>query len=117
MSELRRTVTWLTTSLAMGLAGCGGQSLCERIDSVFRSTNDKGRPCGLALTGFANFTKARCDQGIKSCTDTDQKTISSGLDCLDRVPACVPAQQQTWTNQVNACVGTQISVACAAAVF
>jgi len=115
--QLRRMVGWLSVCLAIGLVGCGGQSLCERVDSAFRSTNDKGRNCGLALTGFANFTKARCDQGIRNCTDADQRVISSGVDCLNQVPACVPGQQQTWANQVNACVGTQLSAACLAAVF
>jgi hypothetical protein len=117
MCELRRTVSCLSTCLAIGLVGCGGQSLCEHIDSALRSTNDKGRPCGLTLTGFQNFTKARCDQNIKSCTDADQKVLSDGANCLDGVPTCSTGQQQAWANQVNACVATQITVACAAAVF
>jgi len=117
MCELRRVVTCLSVCLAIDLVGCGGQSLCEHIDSALRGTNNKGQPCGLALTGFQNFTKARCDQGIKSCTNADQMVLSTGADCLDRVPTCAIGQQQTWANQVNACVATQVTIACAAAVF
>jgi hypothetical protein len=99
---------------------CGGSSLCDRVDGVVASLNTKAQVCPNVSAAAAQFmfSKSACLAGLSRCSEKDQRTLSTQMDCLVNAPSCVAGQEAQFLGRLEACqfTGTAVSSACANAL-
>ncbi len=92
--------------VSMALTGCSG-SLCDEFDDSGKSLVDKVKACpsfdDVTYTEPTEAEKEQCEQSLESCSDTDKETLNKFLDCVNDLPDCTAATEQSWGNQFLAC--------------
>jgi hypothetical protein len=108
--------------VALALTGCGG-SFCDDSEDTGKSFYDKTKACpslndGSAYTAPTEAEKQQCEDDLKSCSDDDKKALSKFLDCVDALPTCTAATEQSFTNSFAGCALplANISSACSGAI-
>jgi len=109
---------------AMALTGCG--NLCEDIADTFESVSKKAETCpsydegdAAAPTSITEAQINQCSEAVeKSCTDADKEILEKAVDCLNELPTCTAANEQTFQSGILACYISAIglSEACSTAL-
>jgi len=92
----------------LGWVGCGNNDVCHRGPAVCADTQGKEAACptlatSLTCQAFSAAEMQKCEDSLKSCSAADLSAINAWYDCIERVPACVNGQQNSFQSAVAAC--------------
>lgn len=97
------------TTLAVALSGC--LDVCTRAENLnknFQTRHEKCFPSGTLPN--APFDPDRCDTSMKVCSKTDEETIHTYFDCLERLPVCTQETKAAFNDKFLACANTMTTV-------
>lgn len=88
--------------LVASLVGCGAPTVCDRLPAVQSALSTKRGACAVTLTlGAASVCDLAFDSG--RCSAADASGVGRIYDCYERLPSCVPGQEQSWLAQFSGC--------------
>jgi len=97
-----------TSALVFG-TGCGSsdEDLCEDFYSGLEKAAKKGDACGGESEPTPDSDKKaaidQCKKAISSCNDNDKEIIEGSIECLGKVKACTPGNENQYGAQMFAC--------------
>ena len=95
--------------------GCGGSDLCKRAQSTITTLRTKSANCPTFANAFTPYTDAQtaaCSTTLKTCTAADNTTLTTQLDCLDKVAACVAGSEQAFSTALSNCSTGTVTSGC-----
>lgn len=101
--------------VALAASCSGGSNICSNNVDLATKTGD----CTGVATGFVLGSASTCSMRANMCSASEQKTVSSALECLAKLPTCAAATKAEWVTQQMACnSGLQsLSQGCKDALF
>ncbi|HET9037513.1 MAG TPA: hypothetical protein VFN45_14985 [Myxococcaceae bacterium] len=102
---MRRIAPWLL--LLLFAVGCGNSNsssaTCDHLGDAAAGLNSKYAACGTL--GAIPFSKDDCTRGFENsgCTDADRQKFNDFANCLDGLPSCTPATQNSWLTSFSNC--------------
>ena len=93
--------------LLLTAAGCGNSNsnaaTCDHIGDAVAGLNPKYAACGTL--GPIPVDKDACTRGFENtgCTDADRQKFNDWANCLEGLPNCTPATQNSWLTSFTNC--------------
>src|SRR5262245_41522107 len=93
--------------LLLAAAGCGNSNsssaTCDHIADVAAGLNPKYAACGTL--GSIPFDRDACTRRFENsgCSDADRQKFNDFANCLDGLPSCTPATQNSWLSSLANC--------------
>jgi len=106
---MRRIVPGVLLLLAAVGCGSSNSSICDQLADTAHSLNSKYAACGSL--GLPDFNKDACKQDFDhgDCTDADRQTFNNFMSCVNALPNCTPATQNSWLNSALTCRDTLVN--------
>lgn len=105
--------------VSLSLTACSG-SLCDDFDDTGKELVDKVKACpsfsDVTYTPPTEAEKQKCEDSLKSCTDADKEALNKFIDCVNDLPKCEAASEQSFAASFLACAAPlqSVSDACGA---
>ncbi len=98
---MKRTTTFGVLALCLwGMAGCGGETLCQRADRTNVALADKGRHGGCSAPRVYNVDS--CETRSSTCSDRDRQLLETSFECL-RPLQCEAFKDAEFEDAVREC--------------
>jgi hypothetical protein len=92
--------------VSLALTGCGG-SICDDFDDTSKNLVDKVDACpsfsDITYTEPTEAEREQCEQNLESCSDSDKEALNKFIDCVNDLPDCTAATEQSWSASFLAC--------------
>lgn len=83
-------------------SGSGDTSVCDSLAAATSDFSSKAAPCFSTVPSLG-FSADACRASISKCTSSDQQQLKDFASCLQGLPACTPATQQSWSSALGTC--------------